>query len=109
MSEYDSLVNVIFGCWEKYSAEEFEELQESDELYDLQTLMQRNAIDVLMPLLAKSKEKAVLEKKVAQTDATLRRYGVDILGPLFRMGTIQRVRATGFEPREKWWWYLDEM
>jgi hypothetical protein len=46
---------------------------------------------------------------MAQADAILRQYGSEMFGPLLRSGAIQRDREMRFEPREHWWWYLEEL
>ncbi|MCX7683009.1 MAG: hypothetical protein N2508_13765 [Anaerolineae bacterium] len=106
---YCSKVSVLHSMWQEMAPEEFEELQQDDELYDLETLTLRSSIAVLLPLLAASEAKSALERELAQADATLRRHGRQMFGPLLRMGSIQQLRAARFEPQEHWWWYLDEI
>jgi hypothetical protein len=75
----------------------------------LETLWLRSSADLLLPLLAASEAKSALELDLAQADATLRRHGAEMFGPLLRMGSIQQQREARFESRERWWWYLDEI
>lgn len=90
-------------------AEEYEEYTQDEELYNLETLWLRDSAEILLPLLAKSEAKAALERDVTQADATLRRHGTEMLGPLLHMGSIQQLREARFEPQERWWWYLEEL
>jgi hypothetical protein len=106
---YCSKVSVIHHFWEEMAAEEYEEFQQSDEFSDLETLWLRSSADLLLPLLAASEAKSALELDLAQADATLRRHGAEMFGPLLRMGSIQQQREARFESRERWWWYLDEI
>jgi hypothetical protein len=89
-------------------ADEYEEYTQDEELYNLETLWLRNSVGFLLPLLAVSEAKSALELDLAQADATLQRHGPDMFGPLVRMGSIQQLREARFEPKEHWWWYLDE-
>lgn len=102
-------VRAMINDLQHMSAEEYEEYAQGEELSDLETLTLRSAIVVLLPLLAESEAKSALERSLAQADAVLRRYGCELFGPLLRMGSIQQLRAARFEPREHWWWYLDEI
>ncbi|MFZ2486867.1 MAG: hypothetical protein WAZ19_01995 [Anaerolineae bacterium] len=106
---YCSTVNVIHHTWDEMAAEEYEEFQQDDEFSDLETFTLRGSIHELLPLLVEGEAKSALERDLTQADATLRRYGAEIFGPLLRMGSIQQQREARFEPREHWWWYVDEI
>ena len=109
VNAYCSKVNRIRNRLEEMTAKEYEEYQRDDELSDLETLTLRSSADLLLPLLPESEKKSVLQRDMAQADATLRRHGAEMFGPLLRMGSIQQLREARFEPRERWWWYLDEL
>lgn len=109
VNAYCSKVNRIRNRLEEMTAKEYEEYQRDDELSDLETLTLRGSADLLLPLLPESEKKSVLQRDMAQADATLRRHGAEMFGPLLRMGSIQQLREARFEPRERWWWYLDEL
>lgn len=109
VNAYCEKVKVIRETWTEMAVEEYEEFAQDDELSDLETLTLRSSVNVLLPLLAEGEAKAALEQDLAQADATLRRHGAEMFGPLLRIGSIQQLREARFEPKERWWWYLDEI
>jgi len=106
---YATKVSVIRGMWQQMATEEYEEFQQDDELADLEVFTLRDTVDLLLPMLPASEEKAELQEELAAADELLRREGALFFGPLLRMGSIQQMREAQFEPRERWWWYLDEI
>lgn len=106
---YCSKVNRIRNRLEEMTAEEYEEYQRDDEFSDLETLTLRSSVDLLLSLLTEGEARSALERDLAQADDTLRRHGAEMFGPLLLMGSIQQQRAAEFQPRERWWWYLDEI
>lgn len=106
---YGDGVRVLMKRLQRMNSEEYEEYALGEEFSDLETLTMRSSADLLLPLLAESEAKSVLVHDMAQADATLRRHGAEMFGPLLRMGSIQQLRAAEFQPRERWWWYLDQL
>lgn len=106
---YADGVRSMIKMFQRMDPEEYKEFAQDDELSDLETLTMRSSVNVLLPLLPESEAKAALEQDLAQADATLRRHGAEMFGPLLRIGSIQQLREARFEPKERWWWYLDEI
>ncbi len=106
---YCNTVRVIRETSHKMTAEEYEEFQQGDELSDLETFSLRDTVELLLPVLPATEEKQQLQEAIAAADELLQSEGVHFFGPLLRMGSIQQQREARFEPRERWWWYLDEL
>jgi hypothetical protein len=106
---YCNSVRVIREASRKMTAEEYEEFQQGDELSDLETFTLRDTVELLLSLLPATEEKQSLQEAIAAADELLQSEGVQFFGPLLHMGSIQQMRAARFEPRERWWWYLDEL
>lgn len=107
-SYYEKVKNIREN-WLEMTAEEFEEYQQDDEFFDLETFSLRDTVELLLPLLPATEEKHQLQEAIAAADELLQSEGVHFFGPLLRMGSIQQQREARFEPRERWWWYLDEL
>ena len=89
--------------------EEFDEYQRADLLSDLEAFWRRDRAHLVLPILPANRKKMALKRDLAETDEVLRQHGPDLFGPSLLDGRIQELRSASFVPRERWWWYLDEV
>ena len=106
---YSGKVNSISKRLNEMTPEEFEEYGQEDELSDLETFTLRDSLELVFPLLGDSDQKSALRHDLLAADAIMRRRGAEMFGPLLRMGSLQQLREARFEPKDQWWWYLDEL